>query len=186
MGAQLRIYRRRMRSVKATKNITKAMELISASRIVKPRALVILRRIFGGRKQRQQRPAGIVANRLYGHWPLGAFQLPCQFSLLVGARKFDKPGRILPRVLAGGNALLPRLPGEHLHVGITGRQVRDRPIAPPILANDRRWFRGIVPLEYPLIRLQLGFDRGRAKRAVRLAARLLDKFEVAQVESDRP
>ena len=35
MGAQLRIYRRPMRSVKATKKITKAMELISASRIVK-------------------------------------------------------------------------------------------------------------------------------------------------------
>ena len=35
MRAQLRIYRRRMRSVKATKKITKAMELISASRIVK-------------------------------------------------------------------------------------------------------------------------------------------------------
>ena len=35
MGAQLRVYRRRMRSVKATKKIKKAMELISASRIVK-------------------------------------------------------------------------------------------------------------------------------------------------------
>ena len=35
MGAQLRVYRRRMRSVKATKKITKAMDLISASRIVK-------------------------------------------------------------------------------------------------------------------------------------------------------
>jgi len=35
MGAQLRVYRRRMRSVKATKKITKATELISASRIVK-------------------------------------------------------------------------------------------------------------------------------------------------------
>ena len=35
MGAQLRVYRRRMRSVKATKKITKAMELISASRILK-------------------------------------------------------------------------------------------------------------------------------------------------------
>lgn len=35
MGAQLRVYRRRMRSVKATKKITKAMELISTSRIVK-------------------------------------------------------------------------------------------------------------------------------------------------------
>jgi F-type H+-transporting ATPase subunit gamma len=35
MGAQLRIYRRKIRSVNATKKITKAMELIAASRIVK-------------------------------------------------------------------------------------------------------------------------------------------------------
>jgi F-type H+-transporting ATPase subunit gamma len=35
MGAQLRIYRRRIRSVKSTKKITRAMELIAASRIVK-------------------------------------------------------------------------------------------------------------------------------------------------------
>jgi len=35
MGAQLRVYRRRIRSVQATKKITKAMELIASSRIVK-------------------------------------------------------------------------------------------------------------------------------------------------------
>jgi F-type H+-transporting ATPase subunit gamma len=35
MGAQLRIYRRRIRSVKSTQKITSAMELIAASRIVK-------------------------------------------------------------------------------------------------------------------------------------------------------
>jgi F-type H+-transporting ATPase subunit gamma len=35
MGAQLRIYRRQSRSVQSTKKITKAMELIAASRIVK-------------------------------------------------------------------------------------------------------------------------------------------------------
>jgi len=35
MGAQLRVYRRRIRSVQSTKKITKAMELISASRIVR-------------------------------------------------------------------------------------------------------------------------------------------------------
>ena len=35
MGAQLRIYRRRIRSVNSTKKITRAMELIAASRIVK-------------------------------------------------------------------------------------------------------------------------------------------------------
>jgi F-type H+-transporting ATPase subunit gamma len=35
MGAQLRVYRRRIRSVQATKKITRAMELIAASRIAK-------------------------------------------------------------------------------------------------------------------------------------------------------
>ncbi|MEX2291741.1 MAG: F0F1 ATP synthase subunit gamma [Mycobacteriales bacterium] len=40
MGAQLRVYRRRIRSVKSTKKITRAMELIAASRIVKAQARV--------------------------------------------------------------------------------------------------------------------------------------------------
>jgi F-type H+-transporting ATPase subunit gamma len=35
VGAELRVYRRRIRSVKSTKKITRAMELIAASRIVK-------------------------------------------------------------------------------------------------------------------------------------------------------
>jgi len=35
MGAQVRVYRRRIRSVQSTKKITRAMELIAASRIVK-------------------------------------------------------------------------------------------------------------------------------------------------------
>ncbi len=40
MGAQLRVYRRRIRSVQATKKITKAMELIASSRIVKAQQAV--------------------------------------------------------------------------------------------------------------------------------------------------
>ena len=40
MGAQLRVYRRRIRSVKSTKKITRAMELIAASRIVKAQQAV--------------------------------------------------------------------------------------------------------------------------------------------------
>jgi F-type H+-transporting ATPase subunit gamma len=38
VGAQLRVYRRRIKSVQSTKKITKAMELIAASRIVKAQA----------------------------------------------------------------------------------------------------------------------------------------------------
>jgi F-type H+-transporting ATPase subunit gamma len=38
VGAQLRVYRRRIRSVQSTRKITKAMELIAASRIIKAQA----------------------------------------------------------------------------------------------------------------------------------------------------
>ena len=40
MGAQLRVYNRRIKSVKSTKKITRAMELIAASRIAKAQAAV--------------------------------------------------------------------------------------------------------------------------------------------------
>jgi F-type H+-transporting ATPase subunit gamma len=46
MGAQLRVYRRRIRSVQATKKITRAMELIAASRILKARARVTAARPY--------------------------------------------------------------------------------------------------------------------------------------------
>jgi F-type H+-transporting ATPase subunit gamma len=41
MGAQMRVYRQRIRSVKATQKITNAMELIAASRVVKARQRVL-------------------------------------------------------------------------------------------------------------------------------------------------
>ena len=40
MGAQMRVYRQRVKSVQATKKITRAMELIAASRVVKARQRV--------------------------------------------------------------------------------------------------------------------------------------------------
>jgi F-type H+-transporting ATPase subunit gamma len=41
MGAQIRVYKRRIRSVTATKKITKAMEMIAASRIIKAQRQVV-------------------------------------------------------------------------------------------------------------------------------------------------
>ena len=41
MGAQLRVFRRRIRSVQATKKITRAMELIASSRIIKAQNQVL-------------------------------------------------------------------------------------------------------------------------------------------------
>ena len=40
MGAQIREYRQRIRSVSATKKITRAMELMAASRVVKAQQAV--------------------------------------------------------------------------------------------------------------------------------------------------
>jgi F-type H+-transporting ATPase subunit gamma len=47
MGAQLRVYRRRIRSVQATKKITKAMELIASSKIVKAQNQLLAARPYG-------------------------------------------------------------------------------------------------------------------------------------------
>ncbi|ANP49465.1 F-type H+-transporting ATPase subunit gamma [Streptomyces griseochromogenes] len=41
MGAQLRVYKRRIKTVSATKKITKAMEMIAASRVVKAQRKVV-------------------------------------------------------------------------------------------------------------------------------------------------
>ncbi|MEI2764840.1 MAG: F0F1 ATP synthase subunit gamma [Dermatophilaceae bacterium] len=41
MGAQMRVYRQRIRSVQATKKITSAMELMAASRVIKARQRVV-------------------------------------------------------------------------------------------------------------------------------------------------
>ena len=57
-------------------------------------------------------------------------------SFLGSARKFDKPGRILPRDLAGFHSFVPFLPGHHAHLGVGGCQVRNRPITPPVLADN--------------------------------------------------
>jgi F-type H+-transporting ATPase subunit gamma len=46
VAGQLRVYRRRIRSVQSTKKITRAMELIAASRIVKARARVAASRPY--------------------------------------------------------------------------------------------------------------------------------------------
>ncbi len=46
MGAQLSVYRRRIRSMQSTKKITKAMELIAASRIAKAQAAVTAARPY--------------------------------------------------------------------------------------------------------------------------------------------
>ncbi len=69
MGAQLRVYRRRIKSVAATKKITKAMELIASSRIVKAQ-----QRVDASRPYTEQliRAVSAAASHTRGNHPLTA------------------------------------------------------------------------------------------------------------------
>ena len=69
MGAQLRVFRRRIRSVQATKKITKAMELIASSRIVKAQAAVQASEPYA---RELLRAVGLAASHTKGKHPLTA------------------------------------------------------------------------------------------------------------------
>ena len=69
MGAQLRVFRRRIRSVQATKKITKAMELIASSRIVKAQQQVQASEPYA---RELLRAVGLAASHTKGSHPLTA------------------------------------------------------------------------------------------------------------------
>ena len=69
MGAQLRVFRRRIRTVQATKKITKAMELIASSRIVKAQQQVQASEPYA---RELLRAVGLAASHTKGHHPLTA------------------------------------------------------------------------------------------------------------------
>ncbi|AVH56451.1 MULTISPECIES: F0F1 ATP synthase subunit gamma [Streptomyces] len=62
MGAQLRVYKRRIRSVTATKKITKAMEMIAASRVVKAQRKVAASAPYATELTRAVRAVGTGSN----------------------------------------------------------------------------------------------------------------------------
>ena len=56
MGAQLRVYRQKIKSAQTTKKITRAMELISASRIAKAQQRVAASTPYGRGNLLEHRP----------------------------------------------------------------------------------------------------------------------------------
>ena len=87
MGAQMRVYRQRIRSVQATKKITRAMELIASSRIVKAqqrvessrpyavqltKAMEDLARITGQKAQLRRARKSIAGFKIREGMPVGA------------------------------------------------------------------------------------------------------------------
>ena len=91
MGAQLRVYRRQIKSVQSTQKITKAMELIAASRIVKAQNRVNAARPYADELTRALAALGKDAS--------------LQHPLLTGAENPRRTGILLvtsDRGLAGG------------------------------------------------------------------------------------
>src|ERR687884_170488 len=91
MGAELRVYRRRIRSVESTKKITKAMEPLAASRIVKAQNRLNAAKPYA--KELQQALAELSGDKTLSH------------PMLTGVENARRAGILLvtsDRGLAGG------------------------------------------------------------------------------------
>jgi F-type H+-transporting ATPase subunit gamma len=110
MGAQLRVYRRRIRSVQSTKKITKAMELIAASRIVKAQARMKAARPYADELTRAL--AALGKNATLKHPMLTGVENPRRAGILVVTSDRGLAGGYNANVLRLANELAARLEGE--------------------------------------------------------------------------
>ncbi|MFL6162933.1 MAG: F0F1 ATP synthase subunit gamma [Jatrophihabitantaceae bacterium] len=110
MGAQLRVYRRRIRSVQSTKKITKAMELIAASRIVKAQARMKAARPYADELTRAL--AALGKNATLKHPMLTGVDSPRRAGILVVTSDRGLAGGYNANALRLANELAVRLEGE--------------------------------------------------------------------------
>ena len=110
MGAQLRVYRRRIRSVQSTRKITKAMELIAASRIVKAQARMKAARPYADELTRAL--AALGRNATLKHPMLTGVDNPRRAGVLVVTSDRGLAGGYNANVLKQANELADRLSGE--------------------------------------------------------------------------
>ena len=134
MGAQLRIYRRRMRSVKATKKITRAMELISASRIVKAQNRVQASSPYSTEITNVVRAVTLSSNT--PHPLTSAVAIPKRAAVLIITSDRGMAGAYSNSAIKEGDLLISTLKARGLTVDVylVGRKAvnfyrfRDRPI----------------------------------------------------------
>jgi F-type H+-transporting ATPase subunit gamma len=110
MGAQLRVYRRRIRSVQSTKKITKAMELIAASRIVKAQ-----NRMNAARPYADELTAALAAlgrNASVAHPMLTGVETPRRAGILVITSDRGLAGGYSANAVKAANELADRLRDE--------------------------------------------------------------------------
>jgi len=134
MGAQLRIYRRRMRSVKATKKITRAMELISASRIVKAQQRVQASSPYSTELTNAVRAVALSSNT--AHPLTSAAENPKRAAVLIITADRGMAGAYSNAAIKEGDLLIATLKARGLEVDayLVGRKAvnfyrfRDRAI----------------------------------------------------------
>src|SRR3954465_6584477 len=110
MGAELRVFRRRIRSVESTKKITKAMELIAASRIVKAQNRVNAAKPYA--KELQHALAEIGGDKTLSHPMLTGVENPRRAGILLVTSDRGLAGGYNANVIKAANQLAERLSGE--------------------------------------------------------------------------
>jgi len=110
MGAELRVYRRRIKSVESTKKITKAMELIAASRIVKAQNRMNAAKPYA--KELQHALAEIGGDKTLSHPMLTGVENPRRAGILVVTSDRGLAGGYNANAIRTANELAERLSGE--------------------------------------------------------------------------
>lgn len=122
MGAQLRVYKRRIKSISATKKITKAMEMIAASRVVKAQRRVAASSPYASELTRA---VGAVATGSTTQHPLTTeAKNPTRAALLLVTSDRGLAGGYSSNVIKAAEQLTERLSGEGKEVDayIVGRK----------------------------------------------------------------
>jgi F-type H+-transporting ATPase subunit gamma len=110
MGAQLRVYRRRIRTVQSTKKITKAMELIAASRIAKAQARMRAARPYAEEMTRAL--AALGKNATLQHPMLTGVESPQRAGILLITSDRGLAGGYNANAIKAANELAGRLRSE--------------------------------------------------------------------------
>jgi F-type H+-transporting ATPase subunit gamma len=114
MGAELRVYRRRIRSVESTKKITKAMELIAASRIVKAQTRMNNARPYSD--ELSEALSRLSTDSTLSHPMLTGVDNPRRAGILIVTSDRGLAGGYNANVLKTANELAQRLGAEGLEV----------------------------------------------------------------------
>ena len=110
MGAELRVYRRRIRSVESTRKITKAMELIAASRIVRAQSRMNSAKPYA--KELGDALARLSADPTLEHPMLTGVENSRRAGVLMITSDRGLAGGYNANVLRAANDLARRLEGE--------------------------------------------------------------------------